>query len=202
MFNTQLSHTRVSVYQNIGSNIWLTDSIECVCLLNCPFLCEISWKIDKSWPNSTSASIFYIRIFWILTKIIENVGIYAKTVENLTSKLIIFLFSFLGRIIHPIKYYRNYIAHDIRPDGREFEAFRPIRINAKSIGTADGSAIVKLGNTTVICGIKAVSHSPCCTSNANYFTAHITREISLYKLAKSRIVFSLNRTKKNLLKIP
>lgn len=61
------------------------------------------------------------------------------------------------RIIHPIKYYRNYIAHEIRPDGREFEAFRPIRINAKSIGTADGSAIVKLGNTTVICGIKAVS---------------------------------------------
>lgn len=62
----------------------------------------------------------------------------------------------LCRIIHPIKYYRNYIAHEIRPDGREFEAFRPIRINVKSIGTADGSAIVKLGNTTVICGIKAV----------------------------------------------
>lgn len=61
------------------------------------------------------------------------------------------------RTIHPIKYYRNYIAHNIRPDGREFESFRPIRINVKSIGTADGSSIVKLGNTTVICGIKAVS---------------------------------------------
>ncbi|XP_031619440.1 exosome complex component RRP43-like isoform X1 [Contarinia nasturtii] len=64
------------------------------------------------------------------------------------------------KIIHPIKYYRNYIAHDIRPDGREFEAFRPIRINVKSIGTADGSAIVKLGNTTVICGIKAELSAP------------------------------------------
>lgn len=60
------------------------------------------------------------------------------------------------RIIHPKKYYRNYLAHNIRPDGREFDAFRPIRINVKSIGTADGSSIVKLGNTTVVCGIKAV----------------------------------------------
>lgn len=67
-----------------------------------------------------------------------------------------FQIKFVYRIIHPIKYYRNYIAHNIRPDGREFEAFRPIRINVKSIGTADGSSIVKLGNTTVICGIKAV----------------------------------------------
>lgn len=30
-------------------------------------------------------------------------------------------------------------------------------VNAGSIGTADGSAIVKCGNTTVICGIKAVN---------------------------------------------
>lgn len=60
------------------------------------------------------------------------------------------------RIIHPKKYYRNYLAHSIRPDGREFDAFRPIRINIKSVGTADGSAIVKLGSTTVVCGIKAV----------------------------------------------
>lgn len=63
---------------------------------------------------------------------------------------------FVCRLIHPVKFYRNYIAHEVRPDGREFESFRPIRINAKSIGTADGSAIVKLGSTTVICGIKAV----------------------------------------------
>jgi len=27
-----------------------------------------------------------------------------------------------------------------------------------SISTAEGSALVKLGNTTVICGVKAVSH--------------------------------------------
>ena len=27
-----------------------------------------------------------------------------------------------------------------------------------SISTAEGSALVKLGNTTVVCGVKAVSH--------------------------------------------
>lgn len=64
---------------------------------------------------------------------------------------------FCIRTIHPKKYFRNYLAHSIRPDGREFDAFRPIRINVKSIHTADGSAIVKLGNTTVVCGIKAVN---------------------------------------------
>jgi exosome complex RNA-binding protein Rrp42 (RNase PH superfamily) len=32
-----------------------------------------------------------------------------------------------------------------------------VSINAGSIKTAEGSAIVKIGNTTVVCGIKAVS---------------------------------------------
>ncbi|CAH1105303.1 unnamed protein product [Psylliodes chrysocephalus] len=57
--------------------------------------------------------------------------------------------------LHPIKYYRDYLAHGIRPDGREFNKFRPILLNVGSIDTADGSAIAKVGNTTVVCGIKA-----------------------------------------------
>lgn len=40
-----------------------------------------------------------------------------------------------------------------RPDGREPQKFRDILINWGSIKTADGSAIVKLGNTTVISGV-------------------------------------------------
>lgn len=59
-------------------------------------------------------------------------------------------------MIHPIKYYRDFINLNVRPDGRELDQFRPVRININSIGTADGSAIVKLGHTTVVCGIKAV----------------------------------------------
>nr|AEE62451.1 unknown [Dendroctonus ponderosae] len=57
--------------------------------------------------------------------------------------------------LHPLKYYRDYYAHDIRPDGREFEDYRPVIVNVGSISTADGSAIAKVGKTTVICGVKA-----------------------------------------------
>lgn len=62
----------------------------------------------------------------------------------------------LIRVIHPVKYYRDYLNHELRPDGRELTKFRPIVINVDSIGTADGSAIVKIGNTTIVCGIKLV----------------------------------------------
>lgn len=62
---------------------------------------------------------------------------------------------FIGRKIHPVKYYKDYLEHNIRPDGREIGDLRPLAINFDSIKTADGSAIVKIGNTTVVCGIKA-----------------------------------------------
>jgi len=57
--------------------------------------------------------------------------------------------------IHPSDYYRSFLSQNIRPDGRTFNGFRPITITANSVGTADGSSIVKLGKTTVVCGIKA-----------------------------------------------
>ncbi|XP_022920170.1 exosome complex component RRP43-like [Onthophagus taurus] len=59
------------------------------------------------------------------------------------------------KYLHPLKYHRDYVAHGVRPDGREFNKFRPVIINASSISTADGSAIAKVGRTTVVCGIKA-----------------------------------------------
>uniref|UniRef100_A0AAX7TMI1 Ribosomal RNA-processing protein 43 n=1 Tax=Astatotilapia calliptera TaxID=8154 RepID=A0AAX7TMI1_ASTCA len=47
-----------------------------------------------------------------------------------------------------------------RPDGRELTEFRTTTLNIGSISTADGSALVKLGNTTIICGIKAELTNP------------------------------------------
>lgn len=41
----------------------------------------------------------------------------------------------------------------VRPDGRKTDEFRDILINWNSIETANGSAIIKLGNTTVISGV-------------------------------------------------
>ncbi|PVD34164.1 hypothetical protein C0Q70_05427 [Pomacea canaliculata] len=60
----------------------------------------------------------------------------------------------------PKEYYRQFIERDVRPDGRELGEFRPTVLNIGSISTAEGSAIVKLGNTSVICGVKAELAEP------------------------------------------
>uniref|UniRef100_A0A182P5V7 Ribosomal RNA-processing protein 43 n=1 Tax=Anopheles epiroticus TaxID=199890 RepID=A0A182P5V7_9DIPT len=59
------------------------------------------------------------------------------------------------KLLHPVKYYKDYLENNIRPDGRELEDLRPLAISFEVINSADGSAIVKVGNTTVVCGIKA-----------------------------------------------
>ena len=56
---------------------------------------------------------------------------------------------------------KNYIEKSVRSDGRSLLEFRPTIINRDSISKADGSALVKIGNTTVICGIKAVGNHLC-----------------------------------------
>ncbi|XP_023946968.1 exosome complex component RRP43 [Bicyclus anynana] len=56
--------------------------------------------------------------------------------------------------IHPSKYFNDYINQDVRPDGRDFDQQRDVIININGITSADASAIVKCGNTTVVCGIK------------------------------------------------
>ena len=49
----------------------------------------------------------------------------------------------------------------IRPDGRSsLTSFRPVSISPNSITTAEGSAIVKQGETIISCGIKAEIAKP------------------------------------------
>ena len=60
----------------------------------------------------------------------------------------------------PVEYYKKFVEQDVRPDGRELGEFRRTVCNLGCITTADGSALVKLGNTTVMCGIKAELASP------------------------------------------
>ncbi|XP_046665987.1 exosome complex component RRP43-like [Homalodisca vitripennis] len=62
--------------------------------------------------------------------------------------------------IHPVKYYRDYLSQDVRPDGRGLLDFRPVSVNVGSVSTAEGSAVIKIGNTMVICGIKAELCTP------------------------------------------
>jgi len=62
--------------------------------------------------------------------------------------------------LHPRVYLERFIAENIRPDGRKFDAWRGVSLNVGSISTADGSALVRLGDTTIVCGVKAEIAEP------------------------------------------
>ncbi|CAG9792015.1 unnamed protein product [Diatraea saccharalis] len=64
------------------------------------------------------------------------------------------------KLIHPLKYFNDYISREIRPDGRKFHECRNIKLNVNSLKTAEASAVVKCGNTTVVCGIQLELASP------------------------------------------
>ncbi|KAF7237533.1 Exosome complex component RRP43 [Varanus komodoensis] len=70
-----------------------------------------------------------------------------------------------------------------RPDGRDLGEFRTTTVNIGSITTADGSALVKLGNTTVICGIKAEFAAPPVDSSHK---GYIVPNVDLPPLCSSR----------------
>ncbi|KAB5594156.1 Exosome complex component RRP43 [Ceratobasidium theobromae] len=62
--------------------------------------------------------------------------------------------------LHPRSYFERFIAEGYRPDGRKAETWRDVLINVGSISTANGSALVRIGNSTIVCGIKAEIAEP------------------------------------------
>ncbi|KIJ49546.1 hypothetical protein M422DRAFT_59277 [Sphaerobolus stellatus SS14] len=62
--------------------------------------------------------------------------------------------------LHPRAYLERFLAEGVRPDGREPGSWRDAIANVGSITTADGSALIKMGNTTVVCGVKAEIAEP------------------------------------------
>ncbi|NXP67740.1 EXOS8 protein, partial [Chloropsis cyanopogon] len=86
--------------------------------------------------------------------------------------------SICSRTVEPLEYYRRFLKENCRPDGRELGEFRTTTVNIgkclRSITTADGSALVKLGNTTVICGVKAELAAPAVDSaNKGYIVPNV-----------------------------
>ncbi len=55
---------------------------------------------------------------------------------------------------------RKVVSQGVRIDGRELLDYRPIKIDVGPVKTADGSAIVTLGNTKVIAGVKVEIGEP------------------------------------------
>ncbi|KAJ6505978.1 ribosomal protein S5 domain 2-type protein [Mycena vulgaris] len=62
--------------------------------------------------------------------------------------------------LHPRAYLERFVAENVRPDGRPFDAWRDVSVNVGSISTANGSALVRLGETTIVCGVKAEIAEP------------------------------------------
>ena len=56
--------------------------------------------------------------------------------------------------LYPEQYYAKFISSNLRPDGRALNAARTTTIGINPIGTADSSALVKIGETTAMAGIK------------------------------------------------
>lgn len=59
------------------------------------------------------------------------------------------------KVVQPTEYLQRFIEKNIRPDGREFLESRDIQVNLGPIKRSQGSATVRIGNTIVVCGIKA-----------------------------------------------
>eukprot|EP00128_Syssomonas_multiformis_P010230 Colp12_sorted_trinity150504_noHs@26308 len=62
--------------------------------------------------------------------------------------------------IRPAEYYKKFLTENIRPDGRDLWKVRKIALDIGSISSANGSALVRLGHTSVMCGIKAELADP------------------------------------------
>lgn len=67
--------------------------------------------------------------------------------------------------LHPQAYFNRFLPHSFRPDGRPLaddaaRSWRAVSVNRGSISTASGSALVRMGETTVTCGVKAEIFEP------------------------------------------
>jgi len=57
-------------------------------------------------------------------------------------------------------YITKLLAKGLRVDGRKFDEIRPLTIETNFIGSAEGSARVRLGNTEVVVGVKLILGEP------------------------------------------
>lgn len=64
------------------------------------------------------------------------------------------------RKVHPSEYLKRFLVNDVRPDGRSPSSARKVSLTTGSIGTAVGSAMLKLGRTTVMAGVHATLVAP------------------------------------------
>lgn len=59
------------------------------------------------------------------------------------------------RVLRPYEYHSQLIAKGKRADGRKLDEVREVKFEVDAIKTADSSSLVKLGNTSLVCGCTA-----------------------------------------------
>lgn len=59
------------------------------------------------------------------------------------------------RVLRPYEYHSHLISKQRRADGRGLDDSRDVRLETDAIKTADSSSLVKLGNTSLVCGCNA-----------------------------------------------
>ena len=64
------------------------------------------------------------------------------------------------RALHPGEYQKRFLAEGIRSDGRLFTGCRKVSVSSGTISSAAGSALVRAGNTAVVCGVTAMVTFP------------------------------------------
>ena len=85
--------------------------------------------------------------------------------------------------LQPVEFLRRFLIQKIRPDGRKFDEFRQPLLHLNPISL--GSCTVKIGNNTVVCGIKAEVAKPLPTEpNHGYFIPNV--ELSAISSPKFR----------------
>merc|ERR1712070_295028 len=64
------------------------------------------------------------------------------------------------RKLQPLEFYRRFTEKAVRPDGRVSDMFRETTIATGTVSSAIASSMVRLGNTTVLAGVKAEISPP------------------------------------------
>jgi len=92
----------------------------------------------------------------------------------------------LIRKVSPAEFYSKFLSQKIRPDGRGLESVRQTFVSVGVVSTALGSAFVRVGQTSVIAGIRAEVGKPDVLSSQSQPLINLNLELtplcsSLYK---------------------
>ena len=64
------------------------------------------------------------------------------------------------RKVQPLEYYLRFLSQGVRPDGRALLRARKATATGGAVSSADGSCMLKLGQTVVIAGVQAEPTAP------------------------------------------